>query len=68
MTANPITAGTAVATGTATFARFLESNDTTVVLDCTVSTSGAGINLNTTSIVTGGNVEVTALTYTVMET
>ena len=68
MTANPITAGTAVATGTATFARFLESNGTTVVLDCAVSTSGAGINLNTTSIVTGGNVEVTALTYTVMET
>lgn len=68
LTANAITQGTAVATGTATFARLFKSDGTTVVLDCTVGTSGAGINLNTTSIVSGGLVQVTALTYTVTET
>lgn len=68
MTANAITSGTAVATGTATFARFYKSDGTTVVLDCTVGTSSAGINLNTTSIVSGGLVQITSLTYTVTET
>ncbi len=68
ITANAITSGTAVATGTATFARVLESNGTTVVMDVQVSTTGAYINLNTTSIVTGGLVSVTAWTHTVSET
>jgi hypothetical protein len=68
ITANAITSGTAVATGTATFARLYESNGTTVVGDVTVGTSGAGINLNTTSIVTGGLVSITSFTLTVTET
>jgi hypothetical protein len=68
ITANAIASGTAVATDTATFARLYESNGTTVVGDVTVGTSGAGINLNTTSIVSGGLVSVTSYTHTVTET
>lgn len=68
ITANAITSGTAVATGTATFARIYKSDGTTVVMDATVGTSGAGLNLNTTSIVTGGLVSVTSFTHTVTET
>lgn len=68
LTANAITSGTAVATGTATFARVYESDGTTVVMDCAVGTSGAYINLNTTSIVTGGLVSITSWTHTVTET
>ncbi len=68
LTANPITAGTAVATGTATFARIYESNGTTVVMDASIGTSGAGINMGTTSIVTGGVVSISSLTFTVTET
>jgi glutamate synthase domain-containing protein 3 len=68
ITANAITSGTAVATGTATFARFYESNGTTVVLDEQVGTSGAALNLNTVSIVTGGLVSCTSYTHTVTET
>jgi hypothetical protein len=67
ITANAIASGTAVATGTATFARLYESNGTTVVMDLPVGTSGAAINLNTTSIVTGGLVSITSYTHTVTE-
>ena len=68
ITANAIASGTAAATGTATFGRLYKSDGTTVVMDVTVGTSGAGINLNTTSIVTGGLVSVTSFTHTVTET
>ena len=51
-------------TGTATFFRALESDGTTVVFQGTVGTSGAELNLNTTSIVQLGTVSVTSLTYT----
>jgi glutamate synthase domain-containing protein 3 len=68
ITANTIASGTAVATGTATFARLYKSDGTTVVMDVTVGTSGAAINLNTTSIVTGGLVSITSFTHTVTET
>lgn len=68
ITANAITAGTAAATGTATFARLYKSDGTSTVMDVTVGTSGAGINLNTTSIVSGGLVSITAFTHTVTET
>lgn len=64
-TANPIAADAAAdATGTATFARCVESDGVTVVLDCEVGTSGANINLNTVAIVAGATVSVTAFTYT----
>ena len=53
------------ATGTATFARVLQSDGTTVIFDCDVSTSGATINLNTTSIVSGGPVRITNFTISI---
>lgn len=63
-TAGTITAATASATNTATFFRVFETGGTVVVFQGTVGTSGAELNLNSVSIVTGGNVAVTALTYT----
>jgi len=68
ITANAITAGTAGNTGTATFARIFQSDHATVVMDVTVGTSGAGINLNTTSIVSGAQVSLSSFTHTVTET
>jgi hypothetical protein len=68
LTANAITPGTAVATGTATFARFYESDGTTAICDVQCGTSGAGLNMNTTSIVNGGLISVTSYTHTVTET
>jgi hypothetical protein len=67
ITANTITNGTAVATGTATFARWLESNGTTVVWDEQLGVTGAALNLNTVSIVTGANVSCTAYAHNVVE-
>lgn len=58
--ANSITSDTSAdATGTATWFRALESNGTTVILDGSVGTSGADLNLATVSIIAGGTVEVT---------
>lgn len=64
LTLNAITSGTAVATNTATWARLVKSDGTTFVADFSVGTSGAEINLNTTSIVTGATVSVTSATIT----
>ena len=64
LTLNAIANGTAAATGTATWARILKTDGTTIVLDCTVGTSGADINLNTTSIVINATVSVTSATIT----
>lgn len=64
LTFSAITAdSSANATGTATWARIVTSAGT-FVLDCSVGTSGADINLNTTSIVTGAQVSVTSATIT----
>lgn len=63
LTANAITSdASANATGTASFARIYQSNGTTQVLQCSVGTSGADLNLNTVSIVSGAAVAVTSLT------
>lgn len=67
ITANAIAPATAVATGTATFARILESDGTTVVMDITVGTSGAGLNLNATTIINGIVIPISSFTYTVSE-
>lgn len=64
LTLNSIANATAAATGTATWARILKTDGTTIVLDCTVGTSGADINLNTTSIVVNAQVSVTSATIT----
>jgi hypothetical protein len=52
------------ATGTATFYRWYKSDGTTVIKQGSVGTSGADLNLNTTSIVVGGPVSVTSWTVT----
>jgi hypothetical protein len=52
------------ATGTATWARIVKSDGTTFVLDCSVGTSGADINLATTSLVAGAVVSVTSAVFT----
>jgi hypothetical protein len=63
-TASSITAdSSADATGTATFFRILDSN-AVVVLQGTVGTSGADINLNSTSISATDNVAVSSLVIT----
>lgn len=65
LTLNSITAdSSANATGTATWFRIVKSDGTTHVLDGTVGTSGADINLNTVSIVSGASVSVTSAVFT----
>ena len=64
LTANAISNGTAAATGTASWFRLWQSNGTTAIMDGDVSTSGADVNLNNTSIATGQTVSVTAFTVT----
>lgn len=51
------------ATGTASWAR-IEDSDNNTIFDCDVGTSGATINLNTVSIVSGGTVSITSFTIT----
>ena len=61
ITLGAVTSGTAVATGTAGYGRLTKSDGTTTVCDFTsVSTTGADINLNSTSITSGGTVAVTS--------
>ena len=63
LTLGTVTSGTAVASGTAQFFRVFKSDNTTVVLDGSVGTSGADLNLDTTTInitqtvnITGGTI------------
>ena len=60
LTVGAVSNGTAVATGTATFFRITKSNNLTVVMDGTVGTSGADMNFNTVSIVTGDTVAISS--------
>jgi hypothetical protein len=65
LTLNAITAdSSANATGTATWFRIVQSGGATHVLDGTVSTSGADLNLSSVSIVSTGSVSVTSFTIT----
>jgi hypothetical protein len=61
-TANAITSGTAAATGTAGYFALVKSDGTTVVMTGTCGTSGADLNLSTTSIVSGATVSCSAFT------
>ncbi len=63
ITANSIPQQNAVATNTAGWARIADC-DGNAIMDVDVGTSGATINLNTTSIVTGGPVAITSATIT----
>lgn len=63
-TANAITQDSA-ATGNAspvTFFRAFKSDGTTVVLDGNIGISGSDLNLNSTTIVAGGIVQISAMT------
>ena len=65
LTANAITAAaSAAATGTATWFRLVKSDGTTVLLDGSVGTSGADLNLNSVSITAGGQVSCSSFTIT----
>lgn len=64
LSGTPLSDASANATGTASWARFVDS-DGNAKVDCDVGTSGATINLNTTSIVSGGTVTITSGTITV---
>jgi len=59
----PVLTTTGVAAGTAGWFRMLDSNGLTV-MDGAVSTAGAELNLNTTTISVGVTVEITAGTVT----
>lgn len=66
-TANTITSATAGNTGTASFFRVFDKAadiGSTGIFDGSISTSGADLNLNTTSIVSGASVGVSSFTYT----
>lgn len=63
-TANAITSGVASNTGTAGYFALVKSDNTTVVGTGTIGTSGADLNISTTSIVTGATVGCTSFTIT----
>jgi len=60
ITLGSVTSGTAVASGTAGFFRIVKSDGTTVVMDGSVGTSGADMNLNTTTVASSQTVSITA--------
>lgn len=65
LTLNAITQdSSANATGTATWFRIVQSGGSTHVLDGTVGTSGADLNLNSVSIVATGSVAISSFTVT----
>lgn len=65
LTANAISQdNSADATGTASFFRLYKSDGTTVIMQGTVNTSGADLNVNTTAIVIGGPVLVSSFALT----
>lgn len=64
-TANAITSdSSADATGTATFARLLQSDGTTAIADFSLGTSGTEVIVNTTSIVSGAVISASSMTIT----
>lgn len=64
-TANAITSdSSADATGTASFARLVQSDGTTALIDFSVGTSGAEVTLNTLSIVAAAVVSCSSATLT----
>lgn len=63
LTVNAITSATASATGTASWFRILTSANAAVV-DGDVGTAGSDLNLNSTSITSGGSVAISSFTIT----
>lgn len=64
ITLGTVTTATAAATGTAGFARLTTSADVTLCDLTVVGTSGSDVNLNNTSITSGGTVSVSSGTIT----
>ena len=60
ITLSSVANGTAVATGTAQFFRITQSDNSTVVMDGSVGTSGCDMNLNNTNIATSQVVSITS--------
>lgn len=60
ITLSSVTSATAVATGTASFFRITKSDNSTVVMDGSVGTSGTDMILDNTSIATGQTVSITS--------
>lgn len=60
LTLGAVTPNTASGSGSATFFRIFKSDGTTVVMDGSVGTTGADLNLNTTSITALQQVSITA--------
>lgn len=58
LTLGTVNDGVAVSNGTASFFRIFKSDGTTVVMDGSVGTSGADLNLNTTTINTTQTVNI----------
>lgn len=68
ITFSAMASGTALATGTPTWFRALQSNGTTVVYDGTAGASGANLNLSgltSGQIMIGGTVSISSYTHTV---
>jgi hypothetical protein len=59
LTLGTVTSGTAVTTGNAQFFRVFKSDGVTVVMDGSVGTTGADLNLNTTTINITQTVDIT---------
>lgn len=66
VTLDPPTSVSAAATGTAGYFR-IKNNAGTAIIDGDCGTSGASLNLNTTSITSGGTVSITSGTLTMPE-
>lgn len=65
VTFNPLTAGTAVATGTAAWFRVFKADGTTALFDGSIGTSASNMVLGTTSIVSGASVTSSSFVHTV---
>ena len=59
LTLGSVSAGTAIAGGTANFFRIVKSDGSTVVMDGSVGVTGADLNLNTTTINVTQTVDIT---------
>jgi hypothetical protein len=66
-TAGAIAPGTAGYSATATWFRLLQSDTTTALCDGSVGTANANLVLNSTAIVSGAAVAVSAFTLTITE-
>ena len=60
LTISSVASTTAVASGTASFFRIVKSDGTTVVMDGSIGTSDADMVVNTTTITSGENVQISS--------